>query len=142
MKKELYRTQRNLRASNVLLNIIRDDDRCIWEQLENVFNRFFRAYLPLFVPQAVVAQHILENHRPALIISPDVADPRTRVYTLLCRQMGIPCLNVQFGMAGEEGIEWRFFSADKLLSGEKLQKKPCSNMAFLKRKYHHRLSPA
>ena len=114
LKKELYRTQRNLHASNVLLNIIRDDDRCIWEQLENVFNRFFRAYLPLFVSQAVVAQHILENHRPALIISPDVADPRTRIYTLLCRQMGIPCLNIQFGMAGADGIEWRFFSADKL----------------------------
>jgi len=114
LKQALSRTQRDLRESNVLLNIIRDDDRCIWEQMENVFNSFFRAYLPLFVSQAVVAQHILENHRPSLVISPDVADPRTRVYTLLCRQMGIPCLNIQFGLAGADGIEWRFFSADKL----------------------------
>ncbi len=114
MKQELHRIERELLASNVLLNIIRDDDRCIWNQLENVFNSFFRVYLPLFVSQAVVAQHILENHRPALVISPDVADPRTRVYTLLCRKIGIPCLNIQFGLAGDEGIEWRFFSADKL----------------------------
>jgi hypothetical protein len=114
LKKELYRAERDLRASNVLLNIIRDDDRCIWEQLKNVFNRFFRADLPLLVPQAVVAQHILENHRPALVISPDVADPRTRVYTLLCRQMGIPCIEVQFGLAGDEGIEWQYFSSDKV----------------------------
>ena len=90
--------------------IIRDGDRCMWDRLEYVFNRFFRADLPLFVPQAVVAQHILKNHRPALVISPDVADPRTRVYTLLCRQMGIPCMEVQFGLAGDEGIEWQFFS--------------------------------
>ena len=114
LREELYRTEKDLRASNVLLNIIRDGDRCMWEQLEHVFISFFRAYLPLFVSQAVVARHILENHRPALVISPDVADPRTRVYTLLCRQMGIPCLDVQFGLAGDEGIEWRFFLADKL----------------------------
>ena len=114
MRQELYRTERDLRASNILSSIVRDGDRCIWDQLENVFNRFFRADLPLLIPQAVVAQHILENHRPALVISPDVADPRTRFYTLLCRQMGIPCLEVQFGLTGAEGIEWRFFSADKV----------------------------
>ena len=114
LRKELYRIESDLRASNDLMNIIRDDSRCIWTQLENVFNRFFRADLPNFIPQAVVAKHILENHRPVLVISPDVADPRTRVYTLLCRQMGIPCLDVQFGLAGDAGVEWRFFLANKL----------------------------
>lgn len=114
LKQALYRTERNLLASNILLTIIRDNDRCIWEQVGNVFNSFFCAYLPLFLSQAVVAQHILEKHHPALVISPDVADPRTRVYMLLCRQMGIPCLDIQFGLAGDGGIEWRFFLADKL----------------------------
>lgn len=114
LKQDLYRTKRSLLASNALLSIIRDDKRCIWEQFENVFSRLFSAYLPVFIPQAVVAQHILENHRPALVISADVADPRTRVYALLCRQMGIPCLEVQFGLAGAEGIEWQFFSSDKV----------------------------
>jgi hypothetical protein len=114
IRRELYRTERDLRASNILSTIVRDGVRCIWDRLEYVFNRFFRVDLPLLIPQAVVAQHILENHRPALIISPDVADPRTRVYTLLCRQKGIPCMEVQFGLAGDEGIEWRFFSADNV----------------------------
>jgi hypothetical protein len=114
MRQELSRTEKYLRASNIMSKIVRDDDRCMWDQLENVFNRFFRADLQLLVPQAVVAQHILENHRPALIISPDVADPRTRFYTLICRQMGIPCMEVQFGLAGDEGIEWQFFSADNV----------------------------
>jgi hypothetical protein len=114
MKKALSRMYRDFCAANVLAEVIRDGDSRLWDQLENVFITFFRAHLPLFVPQAVVAQHILESHRPALVVSPDVADPRTRVYTLLCRQIGIPCLDVQFGLAGDEGIEWRFFLADKL----------------------------
>lgn len=114
LRKELYRIESDLRASNDLMNIIRDDDRCLWTQLENVFYRFFRTYLPLLVSQAAVAQHILENHRPALVISPDVADPRTRFYTLLCRQMGIPCMEVQFGLAGDDGVEWQFFVADNV----------------------------
>ena len=112
LRKELYRIESDLRASNDLANIIRDDNRPLWTQLENVFNGFFRADLPLLVPQAVVAQHILESHRPALVISADVADPRTRAYTLLCKRMGIPCMEVQFGFAGAEGIEWQFISAD------------------------------
>jgi CDP-Glycerol:Poly(glycerophosphate) glycerophosphotransferase len=114
LREELYRIECYLRASNDLMNIICSEDRCICKKLENVFNRFFRADLPILVPRAVAAQHILKNHRPALVISPDVADPRTRVYTLLCRQMGIPCLEVQFGLTGAEGIEWQFFSADKV----------------------------
>ena len=114
LRKERYRIESDLSASNDLMNIIRDDDRCIWTQLENVFNSFFRTYLPLLASQAVVTQHILENHRPALVISPDVADPRTRFYTLLCRQMGIPCMEVQFGLTGAEGIEWQFLTADKV----------------------------
>ncbi len=114
MRQSLRRTEIDLRASNDLSNIIRDDERSMWEQLENVFGCFFRGYLPVLLPQAVVAQHILANHRPAIVISPDVADPRTRFYTLLCRQMGIPCMEVQFGLTGAEGIEWQFLTADKV----------------------------
>jgi hypothetical protein len=114
LKRALDRTEKDLRTSNMLSSIVRDGGQCLWGQFENVFDRFFRADLPLLVRQAAVARHILEDHRPALVISPDVADPRTRVYTLICRQMGIPCIEVQFGLAGDEGIEWRFFSADNV----------------------------
>jgi hypothetical protein len=114
LRKDLCRIERELRTSNILSDIIRDDDRSIWAQLEPVFYLFFRAYVPLLIPQAVVAQHIIERHRPAFVISPDVADPRTRFYTLLCLQKSIPCIEVQFGLAGDEGIEWQFFSAEKV----------------------------
>ena len=116
LKQEVRLTKINLRASNYISSIVRDDDQCMRSYLEHVLNLFFRVFLPFFIPQAIVARHILESHRPALIISPDVADPRTRIYTLLCRQMGIPCMEVQFGPIGGEGIEieWQFLTADKV----------------------------
>ena len=114
LRKELNKIKNELRASNDLMNLISDGDRSLYPQLENVFNRFLDVELSNFIPRAVLARHILEKHRPTLVISADVANPRTRVYTLLCKQMGIPCLEVQFGLTGNEGIEWQFFSADKV----------------------------
>jgi len=92
--------------------MIPDADRHLLTNFKNLFNRFFKAYLPRIVPRAVVARHILENHHPAVVITPDTADSRTRVYTLLCRLMSIPCMDVQFGLTGDEAIEWRFVAAD------------------------------
>ncbi len=112
LQKSLYQIEKYLNLSNALSNIIPVTDRHLLANFKNMFNWFFRFYLPLLIPQAVVARHILENHRPALVITPDVADPRTRVYTLLCRLMSIPSLDVQFGLAGDEAIEWRFLAAD------------------------------
>ena len=68
MKQEVSKIYRDFLTSNILPGIIRDDKIPMWDKLENVFNSFFRAYLPLFVSHAVVARHILENHRPALVI--------------------------------------------------------------------------
>lgn len=123
LQQELCQIERKLYISNILSDIIRDGDLCLWERLESVFNRYFRFDLPFLVPQAVVAQHILENHRPALVFSPDVADPRTRVYTLLCQQKNIPCIEIQFGLTGDEGIEWQYFSADKVVALGETSKK-------------------
>jgi hypothetical protein len=114
IKLALSRIYRDVRRSNTLANIIRDGDILMWDQLKDVFNSYFHTYLPFLIPQAVIAQHILKNHRPTLVISPDLADPRTRFYTLLCRQMGIPCMDIQFGPTGDEGIEWQFLASDKV----------------------------
>lgn len=114
LRKSIYQTDINLQLSNALSYIIPDTDRHLLTNFKNLFNRFFRAYLPLIVPQAVIARHILENHHPALVITPDMADPRTRVYTLLCRLMSIPSMEVQFGLTDDKGIEWRFLAADRV----------------------------
>lgn len=112
LQKSIYQVVEDLQLSNALSDMIPDTDRHLLTNFKNLFNRFFRAYLPLIVPHVVVARHILEKHRPAMVISPDTADSRTRVYTLLCRLMNIPCMDIQFGLTGDEGIEWRFLAAD------------------------------
>ncbi len=59
------------------------------------------------------ARHVLSHHRPAVMVSPDVADARTRAFTLLGAAAGIPTVEVQFGACGPEATEWRVFAADR-----------------------------
>jgi len=111
LQKSIYQIVEDPQLLNVLLQMIPDADRALLTNFKNLFNRFFKAYLPRIVPQVVVARHILENHRPVMVITPDTADSRTRVYTLLCRHMSIPCMDVQFALTGDEGL-WRFLTVD------------------------------
>lgn len=114
LRRALRGAEAELRAPGGLPAILRDGRRPLWDQLRSVFEWLFRTYIPLLVPHALVASHILEKHRPAAVISSDVADPRTRLYTLACRRMGIPSLEVQTGPIGTEGVEveWAFMEAD------------------------------
>ncbi|MFA6357084.1 MAG: CDP-glycerol glycerophosphotransferase family protein [Candidatus Omnitrophota bacterium] len=114
LQKSIYHIEADIQLSSFLSRIIPDVDRRLATNFKNLFDRFFRAYLPHIIPHVAVARHILENHRPAMIITSDTADPRTRVYALLCRLMNIPCMDVQFGLAGDEGVEWRFLAADRV----------------------------
>ena len=74
---------------------------------------FWREFKRLIL-QMAVAGHILEKHRPALIVSADDADQRCRIYSLLAREKGIPTLLVQQGLTKREYPEWRFFSQTAL----------------------------
>jgi hypothetical protein len=97
-----------------LPRIIQDQNKPLWPQLRGVFNWLFQVHLPLLIPNAAVAMHIIKKHRPALIISPDVADPRSHIYSLVGHQEGIPTLEVQMGDYNEDAVEWQFFDADRL----------------------------
>ena len=123
LHKELRRIKKSLYASGVLSSIIRDDNVCSWNGFQNVFSYLFNAYWPRLIQQAVVAIHILEQHRPTMVLTSDIADPRTRVYTLLCRQMGIPSMGVQFGGIGDEGVEWQFLTTDYVAAWGETSKK-------------------
>src|SRR5438552_2568647 len=115
LRRALAAAVADLYTSGALPKIIRDQEgRPLWRQTRDTFNRVFRVYLPRLLPLAAVAHHIVDSHRPALIVSPDVADPRTRLYTLIAGRCGIPTLEVQFGACGPEHIEWRFMAADRV----------------------------
>jgi CDP-glycerol glycerophosphotransferase (TagB/SpsB family) len=119
--KEIGAQRREFRAwvkrsgiSNTLAQIIGNDNQVLWHQSRDLFRSLFIVRLPQLVAHAVIARHILETHRPALIVSVDVSDPRSRLYEVLGREFGIPSLEVQFGFAGQNGVEWQFFVADQL----------------------------
>ena len=70
---------------------------------------FWREFKRL-IPQLAIAKHILDAHRPALIISADDADQRCKIYSLSARERNIPTLLVQQGLTGREYPEWMFFT--------------------------------
>ena len=120
LRQTLNATMAELRQMGGLAPIINDQGRPLWHWLKDRFHWLFRVSLPQLLPHLAIAWHILQKHRPALIVSPDVADPRTRLYCLLGRQLGIPSLEMQFGMYGPASVEWQFFTADRLaVWGEK-----------------------
>lgn len=103
-----------LRSMAAFPRLFRTEGESLWPLIDHGFNWLVHFHLPLLAPQVAIARHILKRHRPALIISADVADERGRVYSLLGRQLRIPSLEIQFGPNSAEGIEWRFLSADRI----------------------------
>jgi hypothetical protein len=110
----LSHVKQKFNSSGALAGLQAGLDSSLQSALAQLFHLLFNGYIPLLAPQLVLAKHILEKHRPWIVLSPDTADSRARVYALLCKKMGIPCLDVQFGLTGDEAIEWRFFVSDRV----------------------------
>jgi len=83
-----------------------------WRNFQDSINWLFNFHLPLLVPQIAISRRVLTLHRPKVIISADVADPRARIYGLVGNYLGIPSFEIQFGPNGQEGVEWQFMLAD------------------------------
>lgn len=119
LRKDFQIAINEIKADGALKEIIRDSDRPLYPVLSNTFSWLFNAFLPRMINHLAIAKHILSVHKPKLIVSPDVNDPRTRIYMLLAKKMGIPSLEVQLCFAIKARVEWRFFIADALaVNGE------------------------
>lgn len=94
-------------------NLFRENGCLIWDKIKDALKTamLFRAVYGMSA-EVSIAKHILQRHRPSIIASIDVADPRTRIYSLLGRSLGIPTLQVQSGQVGHEAAEWKFFQDD------------------------------
>lgn len=102
-----------LLADSDYLDLFQEKGCPLWTKVGNAIETalLIRAVRQLSIDISI-AKHILSVHRPALIASIDVADPRTRIYSLLGRSLGIPTIQVQSGQVGNEAVEWRFFQDD------------------------------
>lgn len=114
LERDLRAVVATLRANAELPRLLQSLGRSLWPQVGHTVQWFFRVHLPRLLEHAAVAQHLLQTHKPALIVSPDVADPRTRLYCLMARCLGISSLQIQFGGCGPDSIEWQFFVGDRL----------------------------
>jgi hypothetical protein len=71
---------------------------------------FIKLYSNNLVPKYLsIAFYIFNRFPPKAIISIDVADPRTRIFTLLANQFNIPVIQLQAGPIDEDCVEWQFF---------------------------------
>ena len=74
---------------------------------------FIHTYADEVVPIYLsVAHYILIKYPPKIIVSIDVADPRTRIFTLLANQLNIPVVQIQAGPIDDNCVEWRFVKDD------------------------------
>ena len=95
---------------NIFLSILRDQGLMLnTSALISEFKWLFRREFRRLIPQTAAAFHILQQHRPSLIVSPDDADQRCRIYSLAGRTLGIPSLIVQQGFTRPSYPDWHFF---------------------------------
>jgi hypothetical protein len=112
LRQSLREIEASLMDDRIWFHLLPEHDRRMTVAVGEVFRLLFHYYLPQILPLAAVARHTLTCHCPTMLLSPDTSDARTRIYTLLARKMGIPTMEIQFGLAGNESVEWRFFPAD------------------------------
>jgi len=105
-----------LTALKTLPDLLLDaDGKPLWPKVENTIKLLLHVHLPSLMPYLALTRHILEEHRPVLIVSPDISDPRIRLFVLTGRLMGIPSLEVQSGLLhAKDSVEWQFNVAEKV----------------------------
>jgi hypothetical protein len=113
MRKSFADTASQLLAPSGLPHLV-EGSGLPWRDVRHVFALFFEAVLPRLLLQGAAALQIMERQAPVLLFSPDVNDPRTRIFCYAGRCFGVRTLEVQFGFYGVNDIEWRFFDADHL----------------------------
>lgn len=112
--RQLRLTRKALTETRALEKIVNTIDADLWKRIQAALNRLLIGEFASLIRHGVLSRHILDHQRPSLLFAGDIADPRTRIYILQCKTMGIPCLALQFGMIGPASIEWRFFPADRV----------------------------
>jgi len=115
LKNILKRLKTEFNKSNFLETSIPSElkDKNIY--FSYMFDDLFDLYFPHILFQIITAQKILKKYPPSIIISPDVSDPRTRIYSMLCHSLKIPSIELQSGLYGNEAVEWQFLTSDYVL---------------------------
>ena len=114
--------QKATKDMDLFLDALPEDIQYLSGHFKLLFRKLFNFHLPRIARQVAVAKNVLNFYKPKIIISPDVSDSRARIYTILSRQLGITSLDVQFGLAGKEAVEWRFLYSNYVAAWGQLSK--------------------
>ncbi|HAT39081.1 CDP-glycerol glycerophosphotransferase family protein [Polynucleobacter necessarius] len=115
--KSLAKATYQLVSSEEYRSIFSENGIFLWKQLKHSIKRAFRVHASFILPDIIaVASHLLREHKPSVIISIDTADPRTRIYSLIGKSLGIPVVQIQSGAVGPEATEWNFFLDDLVMA--------------------------
>ena len=82
--------------------------------IKKLFNWILNIYLPNLLIYIIIARAIMIKCKPGLIVSPDVHDPRSRIFTMVGKIFNIKTLEIQFSFYNSLNVEWKFFIADRL----------------------------
>ena len=116
-RKLILKATTQLVSLNAYRSIFSENGISLWKQLRQSIKRSFRVHASYILPDIIaVAWHILKVHKPSVIISIDTADPRTRIYSLIGKTLGIPVVQIQSGAVGSEATEWNFFLDDLVMA--------------------------
>ncbi len=115
-RKQLSLAVREVIASKALVSLVEGTEKGLWHRIQPALQRFITGELSALTRLGELSRVILRHLNPSLVVVGDIADPRTRIFALQCKSLGIPCLALQFGMVGPASIEWQFFPADIVAS--------------------------
>ncbi len=95
------------------LGIVRPElSKEVYFSLKRVINLLLKWHLPNICRDAIKARYIFTKYKPDLILTADTSDSRNRLFTLLAKEFNALSVNVQFGLAGKESVEYRFHDVD------------------------------
>ena len=97
VNKQLKIIKKYLLKSGHLDKIIERSEPSLKKRIKRALNRLFIGEMPSLIRSGVLSKYILKNQVPSLVFAGDTNDPRTRIYMLQCKELGIPCLALQFG---------------------------------------------
>lgn len=80
--------------------------------VKRTLNLLVKGLIPEILSDVTKAKSILDIYRPNIIISADPSDSKNRLYSFLGLKNGISSVNIQFGMIGDESVEYRFPAAN------------------------------
>ena len=109
---ELKKVSIELQSMQAMDCIFKKENDLLQSKMQTIFSWLFIQRLPQLIPYIAISKHIVEYHKPNLIISADVADPRTRIFYFLGKQNRIPSLEIQYGLVTPDSVEYKFALAD------------------------------